>query len=98
MSSFGLLSFSPRGAGGLASREKVFLIPKPQLGNVEFWLAKLGLSKQEKGLELKLSLNDWIPARSLPASRFTSLKAGKACGDDSKCFSEVSKYNFLSIT
>ncbi len=26
---------------------KIFLIPKPQLGNVEFWLAKLGLSKQE---------------------------------------------------
>jgi len=28
-----------------------FLIPKPQLGNVGFWLAKLGLSKQEKGFE-----------------------------------------------
>jgi len=28
-----------------------FLIPKPQLGNVEFWLAKLGLSKQENCFE-----------------------------------------------
>ena len=26
---------------------KTLLIPKPRLGNVEFWLAKLGLSKQE---------------------------------------------------
>jgi len=64
---FGLLS------RGLASRKMVlrnkyyftknFLLPKPQLGKVEFWLAKLlarlaeqvsrsgGLSKQEKGFE-----------------------------------------------
>jgi len=40
---------------------KTFLIPKPpdprgeQLGNVEFWLAKLGLSKQGKFSE-KLTL------------------------------------------
>ena len=46
-------------------------------------------------LKLNSNLNsyDWIPAKSLPASRFTSLKAGKAGGDDSKGFSEDSLTN-----
>jgi len=41
---------------------KIFLIPKPQLGNVKFWLAKLlasrseGLSKQESFETLSIPL------------------------------------------